>query len=296
VAWFCALYALAVWTRTWVFVAALFFVVLANGGVSLFVNPHDAGAQFGLAAAGIMVLVRVVVGGRDRQLRIAAREQHVAAREAVVEERERIARELHDVIAHHVSTMVMQAGAERRTLGEEQAETREVLGTIEHVGRAALTEMRRMVSMLRQDPGQELAPQPTLADVPELVAQMRAAGLPVAVQVSGEPRELAQGIELSAYRIVQEALSNTLRHAPGASARVEIGYVLGGLGLRIVNTPPPAPHLVKPSLGAGHGLTGMRERVSMLSGEMTAAPTQDGGYEVTVFLPVPAATAIEGDA
>jgi signal transduction histidine kinase len=283
VAWFCALYALAVWTRTWVFVAALFFVVLANGGVSLFVDPHDAGAQFGLAAAGIMVLVRVVVGGRDRQLRIAAREQHVAAREAVVEERERIARELHDVIAHHVSTMVMQAGAERRTLGEEQAETREVLGTIEHVGRAALTEMRRMVSMLRQDPGQELAPQPTLADVPELVAQMRAAGLPVAVQVSGEPRELAQGIELSAYRIVQEALTNALKHASGAHATVEIRYEPDQLELVVRDDGRATTAAVD---GGGHGLVGMRERVAMYGGSIEAGPGLDAGYAVRVRLPV----------
>jgi signal transduction histidine kinase len=104
--------------------------------------------------------------------------------------------------------------------------------------------------------------------------------------VIGAVRELPPGVELSAYRIVQEALSNSLRHAPGASARVEVGYVLGGLGLRIVNGPPPAPALVKPSPGAGHGITGMRERVSMLNGEMTADRTEDGGYEVAVFLPV----------
>lgn len=99
-------------------------------------------------------------------------------------------------------------------------------------------------------------------------------------------RELPQGVELSAYRIVQEALSNSLRHAPGAAARVEIGYVLGGLGLRVVNDPPPQLSLVKPSPGAGHGITGMRERVGMLGGEMTAGPSEDGGYEVVVFLPV----------
>ncbi|MEU0860706.1 ATP-binding protein, partial [Streptomyces griseofuscus] len=104
--------------------------------------------------------------------------------------------------------------------------------------------------------------------------------------VTGAVRELPQGVELSAYRIVQEALSNTLRHAPGASARVEVSYVLGGLGLRVVNGPPPAPSLLKPSPGAGHGITGMRERVTMLDGEMTAARTTEGGYEVAVFLPV----------
>jgi len=119
---------------------------------------------------------------------------------------------------------------------------------------------------------------------------VRETGLDVEKTVTGAVRELPQGVELSAYRIVQEALSNTLRHAPGAGARVEIGYVLGGLGLRIVNGAPPNPSLVKPSPGAGHGITGMRERVGMLNGEMTAEPTPTGGYEVTVFLPVPAAS------
>ncbi|HSX98280.1 MAG TPA: ATP-binding protein, partial [Streptomyces sp.] len=115
---------------------------------------------------------------------------------------------------------------------------------------------------------------------------VREAGLTVDKAVTGAVRELPQGVELSAYRIVQEALSNTLRHAPGASARVEIGYVLGGLGLRVVNGPSPEVTLVKSTHGAGHGLTGMRERVTMLNGEMTAGETEDGGYEVTVFLPV----------
>ncbi len=123
---------------------------------------------------------------------------------------------------------------------------------------------------------------------------MRDAGLTVEKAVTGAVRELPQGVELSAYRIVQEALSNSLRHAPGASARVEIGYVLGGLGVRVVNGPMPEPSLVKPSPGAGHGITGMRERVAMLGGEMTAGPTEDGGYEVAVFLPVTAAD--KGDA
>ena len=283
VAWFCALYALAVWTRTWVFVAALFFVVLANGGTDLFVDPQDAGAQFGLVAAGIMALVRVVVGGRDRQLRVAAREQQVAAREAVVEERERIARELHDVIAHHVSTMVMQAGAERRTLGEQHADTREVLSTIERVGRGALTEMRRMVSMLRQDPAHELVPQPTLADVPELVAQMRASGLPVSVQVTGAPRELAQGIELSAYRIVQEALTNALKHASGARTTVEIRYGHDELELLVRDDGRGSREAVE---GGGHGLVGMRERVAMYGGSIEAGRDVKAGFAVRVRLPV----------
>ena len=284
VAWFCALYALAVWTGPRTFAAGLIFVVAANGGLDMLQHPTDPGigAQFGVVAAGVMALVRVAVGGRDRQLRLAERERDVAAREAVVEERERIARELHDVIAHHVSTMVVQAGAERRMLGDDQAETRDVLGTIERVGRGALTEMRRMVAMLRQDPSQDLVPQPTLGDVAELVRQIHEAGLPVRLLVSGEPRDLPEGIELSAYRIVQEALTNALKHAPGAQATVEVHYRPDELEL-VVRDDGRGGSI--PVAGGGHGLVGMRERVTMYGGTMEAGPQQPVGFAIQVRLP-----------
>lgn len=283
IGWWCALYALAVWTSTRWFIASVVMVVLANGGTDLLHLTGSAGAQFGVVAAGVMLLVRLAVGGRDRQLRLAERERDVAAREAVVEERVRIARELHDVIAHHVSTMVVQAGAERRVLPAEQEETREVLGTIERVGRGALTEMRRMVAMLRQDPADELVPQPSLADVPELVTQMRAAGLPVELRLAGEPRALPVGIELSAYRIVQEALTNSLKHAPGAQALVEVRYGPDELEI-VVRDDGSAP--TEEVEGGGHGLVGMRERVSMFGGRFEAGRQQAGGYAVRVLLPV----------
>src|SRR5207248_7777675 len=134
------------------------------------------------------------------------------AREAVIDERARIARELHDAIAHNVSMMVVQAGAERRVL-DRSTGTREVLETIEQIGRGALTEMRRLVGMLRSDSRDPLAPQPGLDDLPSLVERVREAGLPVELHVDGNRRELPVGIELSAYRIVQEALTNALKHA-----------------------------------------------------------------------------------
>jgi signal transduction histidine kinase len=169
-------------------------------------------------------------------------------------------------------------------------ELERAFATIRENAVAALTELRRVLGVVRaEDYEAPDAPQPTLADLDALLANVREAGLDVRKTVTGAVRELPPGVELSAYRIVQEALSNSLRHAPGASAQVEVGYVLGGLGLRIVNGPPPAPALLKPSPGAGHGITGMRERVSMLNGRMTAAATDDGGYEVAVFLPVEAA-------
>jgi signal transduction histidine kinase len=220
---------------------------------------------------------------------------HERSRRTLLEERTTIARELHDVVAHHMSVVAIQAEAAPYRVENPPPELERAFATIRENAVAALTELRRVLGVVRaEDYEAPDAPQPTLADLDALLANVREAGLSVDKTVTGAVRELPQGVELSAYRIVQEALSNSLRHAPGAGARVEIGYVLGGLGLRIVNGPPPEPSLVKPSPGAGHGITGMRERVSMLNGEMTAARTDEGGYEVTVFLPV--ADTRDGDA
>jgi signal transduction histidine kinase len=213
---------------------------------------------------------------------------HERSRRTLLEERTTIARELHDVVAHHMSVVAIQAEAAPYRVENPPPELEKAFATIRENAVAALTELRRVLGVVRaEDYEAPDAPQPTLADLDGLLDNVRGAGLSVDKAVTGAVRELPQGVELSAYRIVQEALSNTLRHAPGASARVEIGYVLGGLGLRVVNGPRPELSLVKPSPGAGHGITGMRERVSMLNGEMTAGPTDEGGYEVAVFLPVP---------
>jgi signal transduction histidine kinase len=282
VAWFCALYAMAVWTsRLWFLVGVAFFAV---SDLWSWVTDHQIPSEtvdFTSAVVLTMVLLRIVVGGRDRRLAVAQRERDVAAREAVLDERVRIARELHDVIAHHVSTMVVQAGAERRLLAGDQAETREVLGTIERVGRSALGEMRRMVGVLRQDQADDLTPQPTLADIPELVAQMRAAGLAVELHTSGEPRELPVGLQLSAYRIVQEALTNAFKHAGSARVLVEVGYTADTLELLVRDDGPDSG--AEP--GSGHGLVGMRERVAMYGGRIETGRHPDGGFGVRVLLP-----------
>jgi signal transduction histidine kinase len=212
---------------------------------------------------------------------------HERSRRTLLEERTTIARELHDVVAHHMSVVAIQAEAAPYRVENPPPELERAFATIRENAVAALTELRRVLGVVRaEDYEAPDAPQPTLVDLDALLANVRDAGLTVEKVVTGAVRELPQGVELSAYRIVQEALSNTLRHAPGAPARVEIGYVLGGLGLRIVNGPPPQVDLEKSTHGAGHGITGMRERVTMLNGEMTAGETDDGGYEVTVFLPV----------
>ncbi|WP_308408613.1 histidine kinase [Streptomyces sp. AC627_RSS907] len=236
---------------------------------------------------------------RDARRQVTAQETvtaHERSRRTLLEERTTIARELHDVVAHHMSVVAIQAEAAPYRVENPPEELERAFATIRENAVAALTELRRVLGVVRaEDYEAPDAPQPTLADLDALLANVRDAGLSAEKVVTGAVRELPPGVELSAYRIVQEALSNSLRHAPGATARVEVSYVLGGLGLRIVNGPMPEPSLVKPSPGAGHGITGMRERVSMLNGEMTAGPTEDGGYEVAVFLPVTAAPG-EGEA
>jgi signal transduction histidine kinase len=284
VAWFCALYALAVWTSPRWFVAGIAFVAVSNLAPEA-VRPDKVATvvPFTAGAIVVMVLIRRVLGDRERRVQLAERERDVAAREAVVEERARIARELHDAIAHNVSMMVVQAGAERHVLDGTHGSTREVLETIERIGRGALTEMRRMVGMLRSDSGDPLAPQPGLDDLPTLVTQVRAAGLPVELRVEGERPELPVGIELSAYRIVQEALTNALKHAGDAHAVVHVRYGADSLELEIVDDGAGAPALVA---GGGHGLVGMRERVLLYGGRLDAGRRPSGGFAVRVLLPI----------
>ncbi|MFI1263938.1 sensor histidine kinase [Streptomyces kronopolitis] len=212
------------------------------------------------------------------------------SRRTLLEERALIARELHDVVAHHMSVIAIQAEAAPYRVADTPPELATSFATIRENAVAALTELRRILGVVRSaDPdafaeSDPEAPQPTLATLDSLLDSVRGAGLEVEAVITGAPRPLPQGVELSAYRIVQEGLSNALRHSPGADARVEISYVLGGIGLRIVNGRPS--RLAKPSPGAGHGVLGMRERVQMLGGEMTADHTEDGGFEVAAFIPV----------
>jgi signal transduction histidine kinase len=285
IAWFCSLYGLAVWASRWPFVAGTAFVGLTDllplGRDANPVNWNNTAVGFALGTVVVMVVIRRIVGDRDSRARLAERERDVAAREAVVEERARIARELHDAVAHSVSMMVIQAGAERRVL--EDGSTREVLQTIEQIGRGALTEMRRLVGMLRTDSSDRLAPQPTLADLPTLMTQVREAGLPVEFRVDGQRRELPVGIELSAYRIVQEALTNTLKHAGRAHASVSVRYGPDSLELEIADDGAGVPADVP---GGGHGLAGIRERVTLYGGKFDASARRDGGFAVRVLLPL----------
>ncbi|MFG2143940.1 histidine kinase [Streptomyces sp. NPDC048696] len=273
-------------TAAWMWV-----LTLVLGTTMDFATNRSYGADTGPMAvtSAILLLIAVVVSiRREAEHKITA-EQSVTAFErdkrAVLEERTTIARELHDVVAHHMSVVAIQAEAAPYRVENTPPELAQAFATIRENAVAALTELRRVLGVVRAaDYEAPDAPQPTLADLDALLANVRDAGLDVTKTVTGAVRELPQGVELSAYRIIQEALSNTLRHAPGAAARVEVAYVLGGVGLRIVNGPPTGPAAASP--GSGHGITGMRERVAMLGGEMTAEPVADGGYEVAVFIPV----------
>jgi signal transduction histidine kinase len=240
---------------------------------------------------GVFGAARAVRSRQQLAAALAARtvelehEREETAKLAVAEERARIARELHDVVAHNVSVMVVQAGAERRALGDERPETAEVLGTIEQTGRAALAEMRRLLGMLRRsDDELALAPQPSLERLDELVSQVREAGMPVDLRVEGERRPLPAGVDLSAYRIVQEALTNALKHAGPARARVTVRYGREALDIEIADD--GAGRASGNGDGGGHGLVGMRERVLLFGGDLDAGHGRAGGYTVRARLPL----------
>jgi len=218
---------------------------------------------------------------RTRQLE---RDREERVRTMVAEERGRIARELHDVVAHSVSVMVIQAQAGPR-LVEDPARTTSAFEAIEASGREALVELRRLLGILRTGDEQlAIGPQPGLASLDGLVGQMGESGLAIEVHIEGEPVVLPPGVDLSAYRIVQEALTNTLRHAGDARARVGVRYSPSALELEIVDDGAGAPAKVN---GSGHGLIGMRERTALYGGRLDAGPRPGGGYCVRARLPLP---------
>lgn len=288
-AWICVLYGLAVWAprRQFAIGCALILIGISVASVWL-----DAGIVGVVVFAGIpllaVALVRMIVREREIRLEVLSaraealeREQELRIREAAELERTTIARELHDVVAHKVSVMVVQAGAERSILDPAATSTEETLRTIEATGREALVELRRLLGVLRSGEEQSLSPQPTLADVDSLVAQVRDAGVNVELKIDGERRALPPGVELSAFRIVQEALTNVLKHARGAHAVVELHFEETELQIEVRND-GGAPRT--PGPGTGHGLLGIRERVALLGGRVDAGPSGNG-FAVRAWLP-----------
>jgi signal transduction histidine kinase len=213
----------------------------------------------------------------------AEREREAAARVAVAEERARIARELHDVVAHAVSVIVLQVGAVRHRMPEGATADREALRNVEDAGRTALAEMRRLLNAMRDEGDTaELMPHPGLADLDRLLRDVGAAGMAVDLRVLGEPEPLPAGLDLSAYRIVQEGLTNSLKHAGAGRAEVTVAYEADGLRLEVrdhgrTNGTGPDRN--------GHGLVGIRERVKIFGGEMSAGPAPGGGFLVRARLP-----------
>jgi signal transduction histidine kinase len=250
------------------------------------------GTDFGFIAVLLLApwLVGKAMRGRVEHINVLAlraekaeREREQRAREAAREERARIARELHDVIAHSVSVMVVQAGAAEEVLRQAPERALEPIRAVQDTGRQALAEMARLLGMLRRD-GEELglAPQPGIDDLATLIEQTRLAGLPVELHVEGAPQPVPLGADLSAYRIVQEALTNARKHAGKARATVTLRYGAEALELEITDDGPGTGN----ADGGGHGLVGMRERVGLFGGEFQAGPRPGGGFRVHARLPL----------
>ncbi|MFF4633101.1 sensor histidine kinase [Streptomyces griseorubiginosus] len=221
------------------------------------------------------------------------KEREAQAKVAVAAERARIARELHDVVAHNVSVMVVQADGAAYVLDAAPDQAKKALETISSTGRQALAEMRRLLGVLRtgeHQEGGEYVPQPDVEQIEDLVEQCRGSGLPVDFKIEGTPRPLPSGVELTAYRIVQEALTNTRKHGgPHAGASVRLVYFDDGLGLLVEDDGKGAPHELYEeggADGAGHGLIGMRERVGMVGGTLDAGPRPGGGFRISALLPL----------
>jgi signal transduction histidine kinase len=263
--------------------------------VALSVQPPSVVTPSTWVSTGLAVLVAWLLGEnlRVRQARWSALEERARrlefereerARQAVGEERLRIARELHDVVAHSMSVVAVQAGMANHVIDSRPDLARQALTTVETTSRAALVEMRRLLGVLRQgdEPSASLAPAPGLGEVPELVAQLGEAGLAVEVQVAGESAGIPDGVDLSAFRIVQEGLTNVLRHG-GPRAKVDIAYPGESVVIQISDD-GRLGH-TRRSPGVGHGLIGMRERVAVFGGHLDAGPRPDGGFRVAATLP-----------
>ena len=268
-------------------------LVVASAGFSamnLARGEEIAAAVAGTIQFTVMFVFGVLIGGastRERALREqAARleaERDERARTAVEAERARIARDLHDSLGHTISAIVLQVAAVRRRLGDEQHVERESLLAVEQSGRDAVTELRRMLGMLREQPGFGLEPPPSLARVDELARSVRAAGVDVDVEVEGDPAGVPAGVDVAAFRIVQEALTNVLKHAHAEHASVRVAYARDGVTLEVVDDGPGAR--ANGHREPGHGLIGMRERVALYGGELEIGPRDSGGFAVTARLP-----------
>jgi signal transduction histidine kinase len=267
-------------------------VVFYHGGVYRDLPLNEA---FLLVYNAVFIVLPVLLGLAVRSLRDRGRElseqaaelrreREENARRAVLDERVRIARELHDVVAHHVSVMGVQAGAARRVMARRPDQAAEALSSIEASSRQAVVELHRLLGFLRRE-GQDdaLAPQPDLAQLPELIAQATQGELTVGLSVEGEPRPLPGTLELSVYRVIQEALTNALKHSGGTAATVRVAYEATSLEVEVSDDGRGAGGATG---GSGHGLIGMRERVRLHGGHLRAGPDPAGGFVVRASFPL----------
>jgi signal transduction histidine kinase len=243
------------------------------------------GAIVGLFVDRLRAAQAAVVLSERRVAELARGQQEQY--KATATERERLARELHDVVAHSVSVMTVQSTAARRVIEDDPSRAAKALEAIERTGRDAMAEMRRVVSVLRPRRGGELTPQPGIDDIPAMVEQMESAGLQIDLRIEGESRGVPAALELSAYRILQEALTNTLKHAGPVGTEVVVRFGPRAIELECLDegsNSGPAP--TGAAVANGHGLIGMRERATLLGGEVTAGPRDGGGYKVHARLPL----------
>jgi signal transduction histidine kinase len=298
-----ALYTVAAYTRRLRSLAALIatvvFVLLAVSTDSVPTTTLDLTAtlaiMFGGWAFGRSIGIRrAYTAELEERAERLERAREADVRAVVAEERNRIARELHDVVGHHISVMTVQAAGARRTFDRDPRRSREAMAAIESTGREALTEMRRIVGVLRtgDEADRELAPLPGVSDIDRLVEQLHEAGLDVAVRIDGTPAPLAPGVDVTVYRIVQEALTNTLKHAGPTTAEVVLRYDQKELFVRVrddgrgLAAALAKPAAVNGSGPTGHGLLGMRERVALYGGRLFTGPRSGGGYEVVAQIPL----------
>src|SRR4051794_4982940 len=270
-------------------------VTLGGAAIVVYNDPAHAAGEFVFVPVlfAIAWLAGFALGERSAQAEAAderaahaEREREENARRAVFEERVRIARELHDVVAHHVSMMGVQAGAARVVIDRDRGKAKEALSAIEESSRQAVAELHRLLGFLRQGgDDDDLAPQPGLSQLPRLAARMCDSDLAVEVSIEGEERSLPPTVDVSAYRIVQEALTNTLKHSAASRADVHVRYWPDELEVEIVDDGPPNGGSSSPS--GGLGLIGMRERATLHDGQLSAGPAAGGGFAVRVKLRTP---------
>jgi signal transduction histidine kinase len=276
-------------------------VLLASLGIAAIVHATDGNDTFNIILAGATWFVgdsvrarRAYVSGLALQSEQRQRREVERAEQSIAEERLQIARELHDIVAHSLSVIAIQSGVGGHVLDMQPEEARKALAAVEMTSRSALEELRRVLGVLRRDDsdGASLTPAPGIDDIDELLIQFRSAGVEVDFQQSGERVELPPSMDLSVYRIVQEALTNVTKHARGAAATVHIHFEDGAVSVNVFdegfyypNSGDSMPK-VEDEARAHHGIIGMRERAAVFGGSLTAGPRQEGGFEVCARLPL----------